>query len=47
MNLNNEEEYTDMKDTITGETTKNFEIALVSENSEYEVGWVNRNFQKL
>ncbi|XP_065203795.1 maltase 2-like [Planococcus citri] len=38
MNLNNEEESVDIKNTIANETNGNFEIILVSENSEYEVG---------
>ncbi|XP_065203796.1 maltase 2-like [Planococcus citri] len=38
MNLNNEEESVDIKNAIANETNGNFEIILVSENSEYEVG---------
>lgn len=37
MNLNNEEEFVDIKNTITGDT-QSFKTVLVSENSEYEVG---------
>ncbi|XP_065203800.1 maltase 2-like [Planococcus citri] len=38
MNVNNEEESVDIENIISEEINGNFEIVLVSENSEYEVG---------